>query len=211
MMIPELQSSLWKALIRQGLPGPEAQEGMAPEFRGDYIWEEDPREAAVMVLLYPQEKRTGLALIKRNAYQGHHSAQVSFPGGMVEEGDISLEATALRETREELGIGGEIEVVGKLTPLHIPVSNFLVSPFLGIMKEEPQFRPDPSEVQYVIETNLDYLLDPDCIGWDYWDHHERPIRAPYYRIGKEKVWGATAMMLCEFLQLAARMRSHHYS
>ena len=83
------------------------------------------------------------------------------------------------------------------------MSNFLVSPFVGLMQHSPVFDPDASEVQYVIEATLEQLLDPDSIGWDSWEAHGRRIRAPYYRVEKDKIWGATAMMLAEFLQLAS--------
>jgi 8-oxo-dGTP pyrophosphatase MutT (NUDIX family) len=193
-----------KELFSNGLPGKKAQNLMAPEFRGAYEHDGNPVRAAVLALLYPYKGTTWIAFMKRNAYDGPHSAQVSFPGGAWEPTDKSLEATALRETREELGINGEIEILGSMTELHIPVSNFLVTPFAGGVKERPKFNPDPSEVQYVIEASLEELLDPSNIKWDTWQHHDRTIAAPYYSVGSEKIWGATAMMLCEFLQVAAR-------
>ncbi len=139
-----------------------------------------------------------------------HSAQVSFPGGAWEPNDGSLLETALRETREELGITQEIHVLGSLTPLHIPVSNFMVTPFAGWMDEHPLFQPDPTEVQYVIESSLHELSDPVNILSESWEQHGRTIIAPYYRVGNEKIWGATAMMLCEFLQLVARLRPYYW-
>jgi len=201
-MTHHLEAAFWEAAFARDLPGEEAQLQMSPEFRGEYQAKAVPSQAAVLALVYPRNDAAHVAFIKRNAYPGHHSAQVSFPGGVLEAGDASLEACALRETREELGIENDIRVLGGLTPIHIPVSNFLVSPFVGIMGESPSFRPDPSEVQYVIEESLDRLLDPNCIRWDSWEAHGRRIRAPYYQAGRDKIWGATAMMLSEFLQLA---------
>lgn len=196
----------WRRALGDKLPGEQAQEIMAPEFRGEFSHDSDPLPAAVMILLYPRGKDTNLAFIKRNSYDGPHSAQVSFPGGVWEQGDSSLEETAVRETREELGIAGEIHLLGPLTRLHIPVSNFIVTPFAGWMDQGPEFHPDPSEVQYVIESSLDDLLDMGNIRSGNWSHNDRSVIAPYYRVGKEKIWGATAMMLCEFLQVAARLR-----
>jgi 8-oxo-dGTP pyrophosphatase MutT (NUDIX family) len=167
---------------------------------------ENPVQAAVLVLFYGSGKETRLVFIKRNEYDGPHSAQVSFPGGARETGDPTLEETALRETREELGIKGQIEVLGSLTPLHIPVSNFMVHPFVGWMNQSPEFRPDPTEVQYVIEVSLRELLDPANCDSEIIYHHERSIKAPFYRVGKEKIWGATAMMLSEVLQLATSLQ-----
>jgi 8-oxo-dGTP pyrophosphatase MutT (NUDIX family) len=130
---------------------------------------------------------------------------MSFPGGAWEKKDGSLEITALRETREELGITGEITLLGSLTELYIPVSNFLVTPFVGWTNRKPEFDPDPSEVQYVIETTLEELSDPGNQDAETMFRHGQTIIAPYFRIGNEKIWGATAMMVSELLQLAARL------
>lgn len=179
---------------------------MAPAFRGPVSSLEEAAEAAVLALFYPSHGKLRLVFIKRNEYDGPHSAQISFPGGAREAGDLSLEDTALREAREELGINGEIEVLGSLTPLHIPVSNYMVYPFVGWIREPPLFHPDPSEVQYLVEAPLDALLDPaNCDTGIRYDHG-LPVEAPFYRIGEEKVWGATAMILCELLELATSLR-----
>ena len=114
--------------MQQKLPGEEAQLLMAPTFRGHTVSAEEAVQAAVLALFYPSDNNTFLVFIKRNEYDGPHSAQISFPGGARETGDLSLKETAIRETREELGIHGNIEVLGSLTSLHIPVSNFLVTP-----------------------------------------------------------------------------------
>ncbi len=202
----EIHPEQWKNIFSQSLPGEEAHMKMAPEYRGAYKHTSDPVPAAVLALIYPDQEELWIVFIKRNTYDGPHSAQLSFPGGAWEPSDESLAHTAIRETREELGVTGEIEILGSLTPLHIPVSNFLVHPFAGWIKERPVFYPEPSEVQYIIEASIGSLLDGSNILTDTWHHHGMPFVAPYYRIGKEKVWGATAMMLCEFLQLAARMQ-----
>lgn len=199
-----------KRALKTSLPGEKAQLGMAPEFRGDLYSGKKAIPAAVMILLYPLEHDTGIVFMKRNAYDGPHSAQVSFPGGAWEAGDKSLEETALRETREELGISGDIQMLGSLTSLHIPVSNFLVTPFAGWMEKQPDFFPDPTEVQYVIKTGLSVLQNPSNILQDKWEQHNRSIIAPYYRVGEEKIWGATAMMLCEFLQVVSSLPPHRF-
>jgi len=201
------KDELRRALL-EPLPGAKGHEGMAPEFRGEISSRGEPVPAAVMILQFPYKDDTGVVFIKRNTYNGPHSAQVSFPGGAWEPGDASLEETAIRETREELGIDKEIKMLGSLTPLHIPVSNFVVTPFAGWMDEHPHFQPDPTEVKYVIETSLSVLLNPANVLSDRWEQHDRTIVAPYYRVGKEKIWGATAMMLCEFLLVASRMQKH---
>jgi 8-oxo-dGTP pyrophosphatase MutT (NUDIX family) len=193
----------WRQRLQEPLPGEKAQLKMAPAFRGTVSAAEHAVPAAVLVLFYPSGQETCLAFIKRNAYDGPHSAQVSFPGGAREPQDRNLEETALRETREELGIREKIEILGALTPLHIPVSNYLVHPFVGWMEQTPVFQPDPAEVQYVIEATLTGLLDPLQRGSAREIRQGVSMEVPYYRVGKEKIWGATAMMLSEVLQLAA--------
>ena len=196
----------WIDILLHKLPGEKAQLRMAPTFRGNLSSEGLAMEAAVLVLFYPSDGKTHLVFIKRNEYDGPHSAQVSFPGGVREAGDLNLEETALRETREELGVSGKIEVLGALTPLHIPVSNFMVYPFVGWMEESPVFHPDPSEVQYVIEAALGDLMDPSSRDSETLYHHDQHIEAPFYRVGEEKIWGATAMMLSEVLHLATSLQ-----
>jgi len=207
MKSTSLREDLKKALL-ETLPGEKGQLGMSPEFRGEIYPAAKPLPAAVMILLYPLKTDTGMVFIKRNTYNGPHSAQVSFPGGAWEQGDVSLEETAIRECREELGINGDMLMLGSLTRLHIPVSNFLVTPFAAWMKKRPVFQPDPLEVEYVIESSLGELSDPANVLTDQWEHHGRTIVAPYYRVGKEKIWGATAMMLCEFLQVVSKLQQH---
>jgi len=196
----------WIELLRHKLPGEKAQQQMSPTFRGNLTSSGSATEAAVLALLYPSNGKTRLAFIKRNEYDGPHSAQVSFPGGVREVDDLNLQETALRETREELGINGQIEVLGALTPLHIPVSNFMVYPFVGWIEKSPVFHPDPSEVQYVIEAALTDLLNPSNRDSETLYHHEQSIEAPFYRVGEEKIWGATAMMLSEVLHLATSLQ-----
>jgi 8-oxo-dGTP pyrophosphatase MutT (NUDIX family) len=201
-----INKTAWRELLSAELPGEKAQMEMAPDFRDACADESAPIPAAVLILMYPLEEGTRLVFMKRNAYDGPHSAQVSFPGGAREAGDRTLEDTAIRETREELGIDQEICILGPLTPLHIPVSNYQVSPFAGWMSQRPVFQPDPSEVQYLIEVQLDELMDPAIRLEEYSLREGQEIRVPYFRVGKEKIWGATAMMLSEFLQLASRMQ-----
>ena len=191
-------------MLQKALPGEAAQLLMAPTFRGSFPDQGHAVRAAVLILLYPCQGETKLVFMKRNEYKGPHSGQVSFPGGAWEATDGTLERTAIRECREEIGVRESIEILGALTPLHIPVSNFLVSPFVGWMENTPLFHPDPTEVQYVIEVSLRELLDPALRDSETLYHHKRSVEAPYYRVGEDKIWGATAMMLSEFLELAAR-------
>lgn len=198
-----MNPEIWKEMLRDNLPGQEAQQKMAPTFRGSFYHQNNPVHAAVLALMYPSNNHTNLVFIKRNEYDGPHSGQISFPGGVREPEDDSLEETAIRETREELGILSRFEVLGSLTELHIPVSNFLVTPFIGWMDHRPEFNPDESEVQYIIEASIAAMLDPANQDSETIHRQGQDIEAPFYRVGKEKIWGATAMMLSEVLQLAS--------
>lgn len=192
-----------KESLLNDLPGEEAQLRMSPTFRDSFNHATEPVKAAVLILMYPRNGQIYIVFIKRNEYDGPHSGQVSLPGGAWEKGDGSLENTALRETREELGITDEIEILGSLTELLIPVSNFLVSPFVGFTASTPVFHLDVTEVQFVIESPISDLLDPRNVDSKVLVRHGQSIKAPFYRIGDETIWGATAMILSEFLQLAS--------
>ena len=183
------------------LPGPESQFKMAPRLRlenNNGLF----RNAAVLVLLYRKEEKWQFVLMKRPEYPGHHSNQVSLPGGIFEEGDPDLGATALRETREEIGIDDSpILILGKLSKLHIPVSGIEVSPYVGYYPENPVFKPDPAEVSYLIEVPLSDLLSPETAKDDIRTILCKPVRVPYFNIAGEQVWGATAMILSEFIDV----------
>ena len=191
-------------LIPVALPAVAAHIKMAPKERIEALKNpdlkiENPRIAAVMMLLYPKHEKTHLVLIVRNAYNGVHSSQIAFPGGKYENTDASYEETALRETHEEVGVAPEkIEILKQFTPMYIPPSNFLVHPFLGISKEELLFYPDIREVADVIELPLSVFLSEEImieatLSTSYADN----ILVPAFNIQNHIVWGATAMILSE--------------
>ena len=187
------------------LPGVEAQLKMAPPFREELIerYKEErktAKPAAVLSLFYPSKTgETLLVLILRKSYQGIHSAQVGFPGGKPELEDESMEATALRETWEEIGVSSEkITVLRELTPTYIPPSNFLVSPFLGIARESLSFTLQASEVEAVLEVSLvDFLNDESEVESEITAAADVTYKVPAFMLNKHVVWGATAMMLIE--------------
>ena len=130
-----------------------------------------------------------------------HSGQISFPGGRYEESDNTLEYCALRETEEEVGVSiDEVTVIGQLSELYIPVSNFQVYPFVGYVKSTPIFVPQPSEVQHVIEVPIEMLKDvSNQKTIDYRVRKNIILKnTPYFDFYGNMVWGATAMMLSEF-------------
>lgn len=157
------------------------------------------RKAAVMMLFYPKKGVTHLVLIIRNEYPGVHSSQIAFPGGKVEDFDLDLSATALRETFEEIGIPSEkIKVLRDFSSIYIPPSNFLVFPFLGIATDELDFILQKEEVAGIIELPLSMLLDESIvINKSFETSYAKLIDVPVFQIGEHSVWGATAMMLSE--------------
>lgn len=196
----EQKISVISGQLKKPLPGKQQQYLMAPAFRGEPNINSPGKNAAIMICLYPVEKDITTVFIKRNAYDGPHSGQVSFPGGVFEENDIFLVETARRETKEEIGIDiGKSSILGALTPLTIPVSNMNVHPYVGFYGSVPEFTPDNREVEYVITTSLSELADPKCIKREQWILHGQEIEVPFYNVKGNIIWGATAMILCEFL------------
>jgi len=201
-MIGKISREKINEWLSGSLPGKEAQERMSPKNRHDFECRDDLREAAVLLLFYPDRGDTRLVFMKRNEYDGPHSGQISFPGGMRELRDKDLVVTALRENEEETGVPADsVEVLGKLTPLHIPVSNFCVHPFVGWTREVPQFDPDETEVQYLICPELREIFDPANRKSGTFHRHGVTLETPYFDIDGEMIWGATAMILNEFMVL----------
>lgn len=187
------------------LPGLPAQLRMSPAYRiqalQDRIPPTSPKEAGVLILLYAHDGQLYFPLTRRTDTVENHKGQISLPGGARERGE-SLQTTALRETCEELRVClDNWTVVGALTPLYIPPSGFLISPFVAYTSARPAFDPDPVEVAELIETPLALLLDPDTVVYEEWELHGAPIKVPFFHIYGHKVWGATAMVLSEFVVL----------
>ncbi|MBN1994574.1 MAG: CoA pyrophosphatase [Anaerolineae bacterium] len=162
------------------------------------------REAGVLILLYPHpatHPELHLVLIRRPNYPGVHSGQISFPGGRREK-EETYQATALRETMEEIGVLPEtVEVIGPLSSLYTAPSNFCIYPFVAFSSTRPVFRPDPKEVAELIETPLGLLLNPATRQEEVWLLPGGQRRVPFFNVFGHRVWGATAMILNEFLTL----------
>ncbi|MGD8415190.1 MAG: CoA pyrophosphatase [Candidatus Latescibacterota bacterium] len=157
------------------------------------------REGAVLVMLYPGQSGPSTLFTVRRADLNDHAGQISFPGGRREAGE-RLETTATREAEEEVGIGrDEIEVVGELTPLYIPPSRYIVHPFVAAAASRPDFRLQESEVARIIEVPLADLQDPANRRSEIWKIRDEESRVPCFRIGGERIWGATAMIMNELL------------
>ena len=189
------------------LPGIEAQFKLAPKLRLNYnakkIKANDPKIAAVLALFYPnQNNEVTLLLTKRANYNGTHSGQISFPGGKVEQSDLNLKQTALRETYEEVGIIDEdIEVIREFTEVYIPPSNFLVTPFIGIIYNKPVLKVN-SEVAKIIEVPFSKLIDETSIGSiKITNSYMKETSVPCFKIDDSIIWGATAMILSEIREV----------
>ena len=160
------------------------------------------RKSAVLILFYPHQGEVFLPLILRPAYDGVHSGQMAFPGGRHEPSDENLIRTAKREAQEEIGLRlTDITVAGILTELFIPPSNFLVLPVVAHIPYRPDFFPDPREVEKVLEVPLRKIEDKAIIGSSEIQVAGNFILAPHYLIQHYKVWGATAMMISELLDV----------
>ena len=199
-ILSRIEKGLWAPL-----PGIPAQLAMVPEPRPGqkaYFEVEDTcRKAGVLVLLYVKDGRLRVLLTRRTELVLHHRGQISLPGGERHPGE-SLEATALRETAEELGPDlGAVRVLGRLTPLFIPPSNYCIYPTVAAVPGPLAFRLQPEEVAEVIEPPVDHLADPANVRRETWTVGGRPVEVPFYAYGEHKIWGATAMVLAELLAL----------
>lgn len=189
-------------ILKQTLSGEVAHHKMAPPERKELMKNfagSDFRKAAVLMLFYPKENKTHLALILRTSYNGVHSSQVAFPGGKVENFDANHQETALRETQEEIGISPKkISIVRPFSQIYIPPSNFMVYPFLGYATQELQFVLDPKEVAGIVEFPISELLnDASVVSKKMDTSYSESIEVPSFKINEHFVWGATAMMLSE--------------
>jgi 8-oxo-dGTP pyrophosphatase MutT (NUDIX family) len=197
-LLARIEKGLWAPL-----PGIPAQLAMVPEPRPGhkayYEVEDSCRKAGVLVLLYIKAGRLLVLLTRRTEHVLHHRGQISLPGGEQHPGE-SLEATALRETVEELGADlGAVRVLGRLTPLYIPPSNYCIYPTVAFVPGPLEFRIQPEEVAEVIEAPVDRLAAPESVRRETWHYGGQDHEVPFYEFEGHKIWGATAMVLAELL------------
>ena len=189
-----------------GLPGKSAHGKMS--VHDNRLKIEPPtssKKAGVMILLYPRNDQIYIAYILRKVFEKDvHKGQISFPGGKMEDHDESIVETSIRETREEIGIHVPTSnIIGSLTPLYIPVSNFLVHPVIAYLDQEPHFVIQEEELDDIIETSLDYIVNPEIksIKTITIASGINIPQVPYYDLKGHTLWGATAMITAEFLEL----------
>jgi len=160
------------------------------------------KHSSVLLLLFHEDEETHIVFIKRCASDGAHSRQISFPGGASDESDKTQQDTAIRECREEIGVKAPIQVIRKLTDLYVPVSNFLIHPFVGFMKEKPNgFLPNPGEVDKIFTESVLNFTKQSFRDVYHFYQNGRPCNAPCFLSNGYAIWGATAMILNEFLGL----------
>jgi len=205
-------SKIFKELGRE-LPGLKSHLKMTPYQRKSAKEAIDsdlnPKMASVLLLIYQKEEETYFSLIKRVDYDGQHGGQISFPGGKNENGE-TMKETALRETEEEIGLKKEsITILGELSQVYIPPSNFLITPFIGYIDYTPSFKVQEREVDYILEIPLKQLMNDDNvkikkIPLTKYAKTNMQMEAPYFELNKHIVWGATAVVLSEFKDLMNR-------
>jgi len=187
------------------LPGATAQLTMAPGYLQNAslasVVAKPCREASVLAMVFPVEEVPTILLTLQRADLNQHAGQVSFPGGQREPGEELVE-TALREAREEVGLDTDtIEILGGLTPLFVPPSNFCIHPFVGAISHAPKLTPCYEEVEQLLFISFPLLLDPNTRRREVWTINDSEVSIPFFSVQNQKVWGATAMVLAEWLAL----------
>jgi 8-oxo-dGTP pyrophosphatase MutT (NUDIX family) len=198
-----------EAQFSKPLPGLASQMRMSPVTRkmemGKLNKKKLPKESAVLILFYPHKNHIYTVFIKRPKYPGVHSGQIAFPGGKYEKEDFDLTQTAVREAHEEIGIKpNQVTIIGSLTNLFIPPSNFNVLPIVAYTNTRPNFIPEPQEVDEIIEININQLIDP--LNKQYREilhRNQTRVKVPAFYINDLVIWGATAMIINELIEVIA--------
>ena len=191
-----------QAALEQPLPGASAHALMSPRprrewppgFNRDYI-----RHAAGLLLLVPIDDRAHIVLTVRAEELDRHGGQVSLPGGVAEAGE-TFEQAALREAHEEIALPlDEVRMLGALTPVDIPVSGFRLHPVVAMVGARPTFTPSDGEVARILEVPVAELVDPSRRGSTRRVRDGLTLDVPAFHVAGVEIWGATAMVLAEFL------------
>ncbi len=196
--------------LAKPLPGTRAHALMAPQPRRTWPDGSAPahvRDAAGLLLLFPDaDDRPHVVLTVRADTLGRHGGQVSLPGGVIEPGESFADA-ALREAHEEIALDPHlVRVIGALTPIDIPVSGFRLHPIVGLCDARPVFSPADGEVAKILDVALDALAAPGCVAQTTREREGQRIDVPAFCVAGEEIWGATAMVLAEFLSLVGWSR-----
>lgn len=191
---------------KNNLPGREAQMKMSPmPLDPDFVLPRQESDTAhpssVLIALYPDENDVLHVILTVRTESIRHAGQISFPGGRQED-DESLEETALRETEEEIGVQpDQIKIAGTITPLYLHRTDNQITPFVGFLEEKPELVPNPAEVKEIFTTSIDSLISNKNYIKEEWELSYATFEVPYWDIHKVPLWGATAMMMSELLEL----------
>ncbi|MEP7304748.1 MAG: CoA pyrophosphatase [Acidobacteriota bacterium] len=200
-----------QAALTHPLPGAEAHALMAPEPRREWPADYNPahvRHAAGLLLVFPSDQDAHIVLTVRADTLGRHRGQVSLPGGVAEPGETYAEA-ALREAYEEIALPpGAVQLLGALTAVDIPVSGFRLHPILGVTSTLPLLTPADGEVARILKVSVAGLCDPAHRTSLTLSREGKDIVAPAFGIAGVNIWGATAMVLAEFLVLLGWPGAH---
>ena len=196
------------ALAERGLtadlPGVVAQAHLAPIPRRQWPAGFNPgkiRNAAGLLLVFPVDDHAHLVLTQRAHTLERHGGQISLPGGVVDPGE-TFERAALREAHEEVGVvTDDVRVLGPLTPIDIPVSGFRLHPIVGVIAHRPALKPSDGEVARILEVSVDELLHPTSLARTVKRRDGASVDVPGFHVSGVEIWGATAMVLAEFLVL----------
>jgi 8-oxo-dGTP pyrophosphatase MutT (NUDIX family) len=194
--------------ITNQLPGEKAHLPLSPLHRpvtSEVIQNlKEYKESAVSVVIYETDNQFKCILIQRTEYEGKHSGQISFPGGKKDKEDPDLKQTAIRECFEEVGVAiHESHLIGKLSSVYIPVSGFLVEPYIFFYPEQPSFQTQIREVASVFTIALNDLLDESIIGEMKINTENQLVKmkVPCFNIENKQIWGATALILNELREV----------
>jgi 8-oxo-dGTP pyrophosphatase MutT (NUDIX family) len=190
--------------FKSTLPGAAAHALMAPRPRRNWppgLLVDAIRHAAGLLLLFPLDDRPYVVLTVRAQTLDRHGGQVSLPGGVIEVGETHQEA-ALREAHEEIGLTPTaVQTIGVLSPIDIPVSGFRLHPVVATTPSRPVLQPSHQEVANIVEAPLADLMNPARIAWRTMARESGPLEFPAFLVGGVEIWGATAMVLAEFLTM----------
>ena len=193
-----------KITINKDLPGEESHQKMRVIYDQSIelpFSKINSTQAAVLILLYLADNEIYFFLTKRTDELKHHKGQISFPGG-TQEGNEKLIDTALRETQEEIGINKtSISIIGTITPLFVPVTGFMIYPFIGYSLNKLNPKPDPAEVATIFSVNISDLLNKENRTTEKRNIRGYDVQVPYFKLNDYQVWGATSMILSEFRDL----------
>lgn len=202
--------------LNEPLPGRSAQLKMVPEPL-DERGTQRPMEpdahtnkSSVLMLLFPDQRNIASLIFTLRSHDINHGGQISFPGGRSERGETSRE-TALREAKEEIGIDpAAVNIVGTLSDLLVDVSNNYVTPVVGFMDDKPTLKTNPDEVDEVFAVPLYALTKEENMVTEQWElQPDIPYKIPFWKVHDVPLWGATAMMLSEFMEIYAEFKSEH--